>query len=813
MKKVISLVLLLSLCLGMLVGCVPPIIPQPTEPSTPTDPTTPTVPESYLNNAKTILFNQYKPANKDEIPAKYKDFELMTNVMAVGDNHSVTWTVVVTSGAADAVKIVENATPGYAQKVDLTENPENDILFTLTATISDPYGNSESLSFNFKVPAYVAPSIAFVKNPEAGKAYKLVMQQTQLDGRPYLGITGEMSGYYFETSDDMTKMVDVYMEAVEGGYRLYHEKDGTKIYINVVPRDGEENKVNIKYQTATENATPSVYKLNSEFKYIYTSQVGSEWYLGTYGTNKTVSASNTSYIKDTSLIGNSQFCAWFAAEDENACKHTGGTATCTELPVCSKCGEAYGEMLDHSYNAEHNCSVCGEHDPKHALNLSIPAAKEQKDGQMVIISGTVTAIDEEWSSYNNMSVIITDADGNTMLVHRMTTKVVLGDIITVTGPISTYKDAKQIGKGGTAEVTGHDDSIVPPETTAPTTEPTTAPTTEPSAPATEIGVVAAPVAGTAYKFGMVQGNLNKTFYLKGGMNGYYMDTTEDINSAIDVYLEATEGGYYLYCMVDGTKTYINTVVSGTHVNGAYEATASTVYVYDAASKTLKANVDGSDYWFGTRNDNTYTTVGPCKVSYNGFYCQFYGEVAVNPDNEPTTEPTTAPTTEPENPGTDSAATYTKITSASQFTSGTYVMIVSTGYAPTTITSANSPWVNCDTPVVNGNVVTDTKGAVWTITVSGTSVTLTDANGKTIAPKGGNNNGIKNDSYNWDWVCNANGTFTFKGVGSDTVTLASNTDMDAQYGGLNRFRGYKNTSIAGDSAKFRTEFTLYKLIEA
>jgi hypothetical protein len=80
-------------------------------------------------------------------------------------------------------------------------------------------------------------------------------------------------------------------------------------------------------------------------------------------------------------------------------------------------------------------------------------------------------------------------------------------------------------------------------------------------------------------------------------------------------------------MKGSTKTYINMVVSGTHVNGAYEASASTVYRYDAASKTLIADVDGSDYWFGTRNDKTYTTVGPCKTSYNGFYCVFYGEVA------------------------------------------------------------------------------------------------------------------------------------------------------------------------------------------
>ena len=128
-------------------------------------------------------------------------------------------------------------------------------------------------------------------------------------------------------------------------------------------------------------------------------------------------------------------------------------------------------------------------------------------------------------------------------------------------------------------------------------------------------------AGTAYKFGMLQGNVGKVFYLKGGMNGYYMDTTEDINEAIDVFVEETEGGYYFYTMVDGAKTYINMVVSGTHVNGIYEATASTVYTFK--NGTLVAIVNDAEYWFGTRNDKTYTTMGPCAVSYAGFYGEFY----------------------------------------------------------------------------------------------------------------------------------------------------------------------------------------------
>ena len=173
------------------------------------------------------------------------------------------------------------------------------------------------------------------------------------------------------------------------------------------------------------------------------------------------------------------------------------------------------------------------------------------------------------------------------------------------------------------------------------------PDPEPDMPGTPAEVVETPVVGTAYKFGMVQGNVSATdvYYLIGGMNSYYLATGTDVKAAIDVYLEETDGGYYLYTMVGGAKTYINMVVNGTHVNGAYEAAASTVYTYDADAKTIVATVNDALYWFGTRNDKTYTTVGPCAVEYKGFYCQFYSfdggttpDVPVDPPVDPPVTP-------------------------------------------------------------------------------------------------------------------------------------------------------------------------------
>lgn len=148
----------------------------------------------------------------------------------------------------------------------------------------------------------------------------------------------------------------------------------------------------------------------------------------------------------------------------------------------------------------------------------------------------------------------------------------------------------------------------------------------------------------------------------------------------------------------------------------------------------------------------------------------------------------------------------KLTSADQLTDGSYVMIVSTGYAPLEL---SRKWLTVVQPTVAEDKVTKTEGAVWTLKVSGQSVTLTDKNGMAIAPSGGNSNGIQSGNYSWAWSFSAeNQTFKFMGAGDDTVTLASNTSTDSTYGGFNKFKAYKNNTVA--SQQYPCEFTLYRV---
>ena len=153
-------------------------------------------------------------------------------------------------------------------------------------------------------------------------------------------------------------------------------------------------------------------------------------------------------------------------------------ATCTadgniEYWICEPCGQVW---LDEACTLNSNvksvvlpapghdyvdgiCSVCDAVDPDHYFVVSISDALAAADGKKVQVSGTVCAINTAWSdSYGNISVTITDADGNELYLYRLKTNVALGDIITVKGTMATYNSNRQVAAGATATIDGHDSS-------------------------------------------------------------------------------------------------------------------------------------------------------------------------------------------------------------------------------------------------------------------------------------------------------------------------------------------------------------------
>ena len=88
------------------------------------------------------------------------------------------------------------------------------------------------------------------------------------------------------------------------------------------------------------------------------------------------------------------------------------------------------------------------------VEVSLTEAAALADGVRVIVKGTVKEINTAWSDqYKNISVTIEDAQGNTLYIYRLATNVQVGDVVTITGKMATYNDARQIAAGATAVVT------------------------------------------------------------------------------------------------------------------------------------------------------------------------------------------------------------------------------------------------------------------------------------------------------------------------------------------------------------------------
>ena len=159
-------------------------------------------------------------------------------------------------------------------------------------------------------------------------------------------------------------------------------------------------------------------------------------------------------------------------------------------------------------------------------------------------------------------------------------------------------------------------------------------------------------------------------------------------------------------------------------------------------------------------------------------------------------------------------TYTKVVSADELTDGRYIMVTDTGYAPGVL---EGTWVTAEqiaadgeSGIQPGDTIQENESVVWELTVTSAkdaadlTVTLKDKNGTFIAPKGGNNNGIREGEYDWKVELDQeNQKFTFGGQEDDTVVLASNK------GSQNKFRAYKTATVNGNPNAYPSEFTLYK----
>ncbi|MBO5322857.1 MAG: hypothetical protein J6A88_01985, partial [Oscillospiraceae bacterium] len=330
-----------------------------------------------------------------------------------------------------------------------------------------------------------------------------------------------------------------------------------------------------------------------------------------------------------------------------------------------------------------------------------------------------------------------------------------------------------------------------------------------------------PVEGTNFHLGIYQENLDKFYFLNGVQDGFYLTSVENMAEAADFYLEATDGGYYVYFVNAGVKTYLNLVTSTsddgtkTYLNPALDPTPTTVYTYDETYGTLKA---AAGY---IATSGTYTTVGGKLEATEGLI--FIHAYTAKPacvehtwNDGVVTTPATSTTegvmtytctvcglerTETIEMLSPTGEPFVKYESAT-LVSGTYILVAGNGYSPSVL---NGTWIDAvKAPTLDGKVYND-AGGVWILTVTENGVTLKDANGVFVQPKSQTDNGIKEGEYVWTVVYDEeNGTYTFSDD-TNAVYLASNNNSDS------KFRAYKKTTLDDDTAGiYSYSFTLYKL---
>lgn len=172
----------------------------------------------------------------------------------------------------------------------------------------DPNGGTEDSGDSGKdESAILAKKNAYfasvVETPVAGTEYKLAMWQNN-NGEVYYA-TGAMNSYYLGTTTDVASAAVAKLEATEGGYFL---KLGDK-YVRIVGRD---NNGSLSTNISLVDAGETVFKIGANHELICTATYDTksgDFFLGTYGTFNTISASAVSYISKPADIDVNNFVA------------------------------------------------------------------------------------------------------------------------------------------------------------------------------------------------------------------------------------------------------------------------------------------------------------------------------------------------------------------------------------------------------------------------------------------------------------------------------------------------------------------------
>ncbi len=773
MKKFLSILLLLTMCVGVFAACTGEKDPAETTP-----------PEggATLEQAVEYLTSTYK---SDEGKATPADYKLIAQIPIDGVTFTVTWTV-------DHADIKITLADGL-YTVDVPAKNDKEVTYTLTATVADADGKTATKTFTRTLPVYDNSAAVGADDIKENTPYKLYLVQVGVGKTLFATTETQSDNKYIKTDVDPKKGADFYAEKVEGGYKFYTEINGVKNYVHAKTTTAEDGKVSKYIGYATESECVYYFKADCNAWFVKIDNI--EYVVGTYSSYETICISEGTYMTPDTT-GVTQFPVLIMdkaaaealdptvpeipeAEEKTIPEFTEialaqpdkGAATLGKYIVTGKITEIknteYGNMyiadeagnqlyiygmydktgdvrfdkmnpqpkvgdtvvvlgVACNYNGaqmknawvlklngeDYVSSGSGSTDtPDTPVVPDVPSVDDVKENteykfvltqvtvgkvlymtaeldQGKFIKGTTdptAALDFFAEKVEGGYKFYTTIDGAKMYLHAHTeTKEdgkiskfigyaaesnniwyykadVNGWFVTIDGAeyvLGTYNTYETFSmseaKHLTAENTGKtqfpgnliakaDAEALPPVEDKPET---------PDTPSTPAEGAVIPEVGKSYKLYFIQKNKNNTvYYMTGVLDGYYMGSSENAAEGVEFAIEATDGGYYLYCTVGGAKKYVNVVKSGNYTNAKYEDAATTVWTIDETLKTVVATISDGSYILGTKADGTYTTLGPMKSDSGCMYAQF-----ILPGNTPSVPETPDTPDTPSTPAGDKTIT-------------------------------------------------------------------------------------------------------------------------------------------------------------
>lgn len=586
MKKLLALLLVLALCFTCFAACKGKVDEKPVENSKPT------AVVYDVEDAAAYLKNMYKKYLVETETAA--DYTLVSQVMVGGVVYKVTWTT-----DRDDIKVIEDA-ENKQVKIDLNEKTKVDIKYTLTATVTDPDGKTKTLTFELKVPKYVLSSWKEYMAMEAGKAVVIegyvAAIHSQSEGQKYNMLyvhdVNNAGGYYiYSMTADPIKDLNLkrgMLVSVTGTKDIYsgtHEiKDAsvnvldTKV-VNFAPVDitstyKEANSLSdealvskLGMYVTIKGVEITDQDLAEKSQYYNFKLAGLTSYIRLYRTDCPCSVSDA----DMKAIadGHTAKKGYYADVSGIVVLYNGSIYLNPISKDCFKYG-AFIKRTDAEKVEVEMDEIKFDKDVPINKTLNLPSKGKSYENVVITWKSDSDAIEiKDGKAYIKLQAEATTAS--------MTATFTLGAITKT--KTYTFNLAKK--------------------------------------PSVVAQQVTNPVANTAYKLYMVQLNRGETLYFTGEMNGHYGASTTDYNEAVDVYVETTNNGYFMYFNKGGEKNYINIVPNGTYINFVFQTDKpSAPFAVEATTGAPTLKIGDTTYYIATYNN--YNTFGTTKYPDSSF---------------------------------------------------------------------------------------------------------------------------------------------------------------------------------------------------